>query len=532
MIFSNPVLKRELITSLRKPLSFVLLFFSVFISSLIVLILWPENIATSQASIISRKMLQYFISGQLLLIAVMVPASSAGSMTMEKEKLCIDLLISSPIRPFSILIGKYFSSTLFLLILVLCSLPIASICFLVGGVDVGDITQAYLILISTGFTIGMLGLTASTFFARTHGALSITYLIELPFVLLIMKGLLAENPQMKLPITIAYMLFALMVCGFLFYSSWKRMFLPFSTVSKSIEEEKPEEQIGLVLDRTQFPDNLISPMKRDRLMDDSENPVQVKEMTTEVFGQGSLMIRIIIQISVILSVAGVGMVYNDWDHYFVYYLITFSVMITPAFSCSAFTQEKERQTLDLLIVTLLSPQEIVFGKLIASLRISTVLTGFLSIFLVMGWVLNSVNPQTQEFPFTFIKLVSYLLIVEGSIFFCTVLGLFLSLLFKTTLRSMIWTYGIILLFYLAPIFLYKIINSIPSLQTDEFYRFFYLLSPFGATYLIKNPEFLTVGTYSLYSSAYLHITFFATLSISCIFLMQHFFYSFVLTDEL
>src|ERR1700709_1250024 len=46
----------------------------------------------------------------------------------------------------------------------------------------------------------------------------------------------------------------------------------------------------------------------------------------------------------------------------------------PAFSSGSITQERERQTLGLLLTTLLRPGQIVFAKLLAGLRASPLLT--------------------------------------------------------------------------------------------------------------------------------------------------------------
>ena len=50
----------------------------------------------------------------------------------------------------------------------------------------------------------------------------------------------------------------------------------------------------------------------------------------------------------------------------------------PVFSAGSITQERERQTLALLLTTLLRPGRIVLAKLLAALRVSTVLTFLLT----------------------------------------------------------------------------------------------------------------------------------------------------------
>ena len=49
----------------------------------------------------------------------------------------------------------------------------------------------------------------------------------------------------------------------------------------------------------------------------------------------------------------------------------------PVFSAGSVTSERERQTLDLLLVTLVTPWQMLWGKLLSGLRVSSVLTAFL-----------------------------------------------------------------------------------------------------------------------------------------------------------
>ena len=60
--------------------------------------------------------------------------------------------------------------------------------------------------------------------------------------------------------------------------------------------------IGVVIDRDLFPDKLFAPAKRTDLMPDGTNPVLDKELRSEIFSQGTLMLRVVIQVSMLLSI--------------------------------------------------------------------------------------------------------------------------------------------------------------------------------------------------------------------------------------
>ena len=67
-------------------------------------------------------------------------------------------------------------------------------------------------------------------------------------------------------------------------------------------EKEQREAVGLVIQRDQFPDNLFAPPRRKTLMQDNANPIYDKEMHAELFSQGSLMLRLVIQISMLLAI--------------------------------------------------------------------------------------------------------------------------------------------------------------------------------------------------------------------------------------
>ena len=60
--------------------------------------------------------------------------------------------------------------------------------------------------------------------------------------------------------------------------------------------------MGLIIQRDKFPDKLFAPAKRDDLLDDGTNPIFDKEMRSEIFSQGTLMLRVVIQVSMALAV--------------------------------------------------------------------------------------------------------------------------------------------------------------------------------------------------------------------------------------
>lgn len=475
MILDNAVLRRELLTSLRARKSFLAQLVFVLILCAIAFLAWPrEQAQVAIQARLSRRLFDVFALGQLALISILAPVFSAGAMTMEKENRCTDLLFTTPMSPFTILLGKFLSSIVYLLCIIFSSLPVLSLCFVLGGVEKIEVYALYVGLIVVAITFGMIGLTASTYFSRTHAALSVSYLIVLPATTVFLLIAIYSKSY------VSFTLLLLVVCGIvlpvLVTMTLRRLAQPFSEVEASAEEENVQEQVGLVLVPNAFPDALLAPRKRDDFMPDGLNPVLDKELRSEIFGRGTLLIRLIIQISAAVSIAFLPFPFTELEPIYVSYLLAFIALVTPAFTCNSFTQERERGTFDLLLTTLVSPGDIITGKLLASIRCAGVLTLFLTVPLVLAWLFQMDQFTTKE-------LLLHLAILATTLFFTAVLALFYSLFFKTTLVSMIVTYLTILFLYIVPGIAYKVLEAFTDVKYTDI-GWMMLPSPFFASFSV------------------------------------------------
>lgn len=136
---------------------------------------------------------------------------------------------------------------------------------------------------------------------------------------------------------------------------------------------------------------------------------------------------------------GVGILLFYSTVSFLLLLITF---FAPLMSASLISGERQRQTLEILLITQLSDHEIVIGKLS---------TALVYILLPIGaiWTLLMACYSTQGIAL--IEMVVALLILIITAVSFTTIGLFASVLTKSILRTMMVIYGIILpLLFVAP----------------------------------------------------------------------------------
>src|SRR5207249_5453117 len=113
---------------------------------------------------LARQLFKTFGQGELVLLSILAPAFSASAMTIEKERRCLDLLLTSPINPNTILIGKYMSSVLYLFLLVISTAPLVSVILWLPGLGRGEVAGFLLLLRSAAPCFGLFGRTCWTFF--------------------------------------------------------------------------------------------------------------------------------------------------------------------------------------------------------------------------------------------------------------------------------------------------------------------------------------------------------------------------------
>ncbi|MEX2175034.1 MAG: ABC transporter permease subunit [Pirellulaceae bacterium] len=459
-VVENPVLQRELLVNLRMGRAFVLLFLYQALLGAVVYFAWPQDTrldmtSNSRSGAQTRRLVDLFFVGQYVLASMMAPSFAAGSITGEKERKTYEMLLASPLRPSAIVFGKVVASLSHLAVLVFASLPIVMLCLPLGGVSVYEVLAAYLGLLLSIVTFGMISVACSAYFQRTSASLVVSYLMILPLALVgvILWMQLADQGFFRLMLILTVLpAVSLAVCLALFFNTSALLLHPPDVGSEGKEvvdlEQESQQAVGLVIQRDQFPDKLFAPPKRDDLMEDGDNPVYDKEIRSEIFSQGTLMLRLVIQVSMLLAIPFMAVCLYIWPQYapwYISYVVMFNMLVGPVFSAGSVTSERERETLDLLLTTVITPWDILWGKLIAGLRVSSVLTLFLVWPVLLACVMVSL------YWTNLLAVLAYLAIVLITCLTTAMLALFNSVLFKKTSHAMMATYLVIIVLFCAPL---------------------------------------------------------------------------------
>lgn len=114
---------------------------------------------------------------QVLMISFIVPILTSGSISLEREKQTLDILLSTSLRPIQIVVGKLITSISQVLLLLVASLPIFSFLYLFGRVPITLILNLLVFYVVISIFFGSIGVFFSTIFKKTLPAIVLTYIV-------------------------------------------------------------------------------------------------------------------------------------------------------------------------------------------------------------------------------------------------------------------------------------------------------------------------------------------------------------------
>lgn len=187
----NPIYKKELKQNARMGKTALMLFFynailSVF--GLFALFLVFNNNQQKGYYVEYSDILTIYgiiIGIEYVLVLFIIPAMTAGSISGEREKQTLEILLTTNVTTFEIVIGKLTSSISMMILLAFSSLPIVGIVFSIGGITLIDLFKFMLLIITTAIFLGSIGIFFSTLCKKTTAATVCTYIT----VLIITGGL-------------------------------------------------------------------------------------------------------------------------------------------------------------------------------------------------------------------------------------------------------------------------------------------------------------------------------------------------------
>lgn len=114
-----------------------------------------------------------------LLICLLVPGIAGGSIAIERERRTLDILLTTHLSPWKIIVGKLEASLSVIFMLAFSSLPVVALVTVYGGIGLVDLLALVGILVVCGIFIGSIGVFCSAISRKTTMATILSYVIVL-----------------------------------------------------------------------------------------------------------------------------------------------------------------------------------------------------------------------------------------------------------------------------------------------------------------------------------------------------------------
>jgi ABC-2 type transport system permease protein len=176
----NPVYKREITVSSRSfRLALILVLFNCILALVVLLNMYSvvEQVKmTAEIQYSSFINIYVFVAVvEFVMLMFIMPALTAASVSGERERQTLDLLLTTTMKPWEIIWGKLMASFGTMFLMVMSSFPLIFISFVYGGVTAYDIFILLLCYLSVALLCGSMGICFSSIFKRSTIATVVSY---------------------------------------------------------------------------------------------------------------------------------------------------------------------------------------------------------------------------------------------------------------------------------------------------------------------------------------------------------------------
>lgn len=184
---ANPIYKRERTVgsrSIRLPM-----ILTVFNSILALVALLNMYSMVSQVEVTAEiqysAFMELYTFGAMIVFAMILfimPALTAGSISGERERQTLDLLLSTQVTGLEVAAGKLMASMYNVLLLLISSLPVMALSFVYGGIGLWDLAFLILSFLASALFTASIGICFSALCRRTTMATALSYGMLVLFV--------------------------------------------------------------------------------------------------------------------------------------------------------------------------------------------------------------------------------------------------------------------------------------------------------------------------------------------------------------
>ena len=165
--FSFPLLIKELVEQAERKRTYVLrTVYAVMLftfSGLMLYNMFKHTLDPFTVLGSGKQILMFVIAMQFFGIYIFLPVLMSGAIAQEKENRTITLLLLTDLRPWEIILQKYFSRLIPMFTFLLLSLPLLAIGYAMGGIAITELVGTIWLLLLTCLQVGAWCLFLSAF---------------------------------------------------------------------------------------------------------------------------------------------------------------------------------------------------------------------------------------------------------------------------------------------------------------------------------------------------------------------------------
>lgn len=415
------LLKRELIRDLRRPRPIVLLGGVLAVATFVIMVGYPgETVSPMQMRMQSMMMLGGLTATLMFSAIFLLPGYAATAIVSERESDTYDLLALTLTRPSIIVLGKLASSLGYFLLVMLGTLPLIATTMFLVGIEPEAIAGSGVYLSIIALTCASMGIMSSALVRNTPRAVLLAYVSAfvalggyiIPLLLLYRVIAVFELTLLK-PIVQWLLNFAaalspfgggamVAVSGATAISSFTLVRMIFGQglfsllallVARRMLVQQSEERSFTTVALPpplpsapgEAPPRQSAKWARMSLptwpqVPDGANPMLARELLQLKIAQRMTPLRILLVLACILPIMAALHLALGFDlrvslsdantamYAWVIGLAVLMAFVAPASVAAAWTREYERETMDLIRTSLLTPRQLIYGKIRVALR--------------------------------------------------------------------------------------------------------------------------------------------------------------------
>ena len=176
----NPVYRQETMAGARSfKLPLVILIFNSILALVALLDMYSMISQVRQtAEIQYSSFLSLYVfaaSVEFVMLLFLIPAMTAGSISGERERRTLMLLLTTQMTAKDVVIGKLAANLSTILLMIVSSFPILALVFIYGGITMVDVALLLLCYVTTAFLTGSIGVLCSAYFTKSTIATVASY---------------------------------------------------------------------------------------------------------------------------------------------------------------------------------------------------------------------------------------------------------------------------------------------------------------------------------------------------------------------